>query len=44
MTDLGAITKEELLQRSEEQYKTYEYHLSRLSEQQLTEPTDAAGR
>ena len=31
MTDLGAITKEELLQRSEEQYKTYDYHLSKLT-------------
>ena len=43
MTDLGTITKAELLKRSEEQYNIYKYHLSQLSEEQLTKITDDAG-
>jgi hypothetical protein len=43
MTDLSAVTKAELLKRSEEQYNAYEQYLSRFSEQQLTERTDHAG-
>jgi hypothetical protein len=42
MTDATQITKAELLKRMEEQYNTYEQHFSKLSEAQLTEPTDAA--
>lgn len=43
MTDLSAVTKAELLKRSEEQYKAYEQYLSRFTEEQLTQLTDAAG-
>jgi hypothetical protein len=43
MTDLSAITKDELLRRAEEQYNAYEEYLSRFSAEQLTDLTDPAG-
>lgn len=43
MTDRDAISKDELLKRSEEQFNVYEQYLGRLSEQQLTELTDPTG-
>jgi hypothetical protein len=43
MTDVDAITKGDLLRRSEEQYNAYEQYLSKFSEEQLTELTDNAG-
>ncbi len=43
MTDLSAVTKDELLKRWDEQYRAYEQFLSRFSDQQLTELTDAGG-
>ena len=43
MTDFDAITKDELLQLTEQQYNAYEQYLGRFSDEQLTGLSDYAG-
>jgi hypothetical protein len=43
MTEQRALSKEELLKLSEEQFNSYQHYISNLSEAQLTEFSDAAG-